>query len=128
VQREHADGELRGGFDGFGDGVGDVVELEVEEDVEAEVGDFADGIGTASGEHLETDLGPADGAGETFQDGGDLARGLGVEDENQVASHVGRAVMEGNEGDSKPKSRSGRERLARTRLRQGLAGRALVLT
>jgi len=88
VQGEHADGELGAGLDGFGDGVGDVVELEVEEDVEAEVGDFADGVGSAGGEHLEADFDPSDGALELAECGRDVAGRLGVEDEDEVASHA----------------------------------------
>lgn len=87
VEREHADGELGGGLDCFGDGVGDVVELEVEEDVEAQVGDFADGVGAAGSIHFEANLDPADGALELAEGGSDVARGLGVEDEDQITGH-----------------------------------------
>jgi hypothetical protein len=37
------------------------VEFKVEKDVKAEVRDFADAVGAASGEHLEPDFNPADG-------------------------------------------------------------------
>jgi len=87
MQREHLDRERRDGFYGLGDGVGDVVELEVEEDIETEVGDFAHAVGTAGGEHFEADLDPADGALELAEGGGDGARGLGVEDENEIGGH-----------------------------------------
>ena len=87
MQGEHLDRERRDGFDGLGDGVGDVVELEVEENIEAEIGDFADAVGAAGGEHLEADFDPANRALKLTEGGGDGARGLGVEDENKVGGH-----------------------------------------
>ena len=87
VQGEHLDREGRDGFDGLGDGVGDVVELEVEEDVKAEVGDFANAVGAAGGEHFEAHLNPANGALELAKGGSDGARRLGVEDEDEIGGH-----------------------------------------
>ena len=87
MQREHFDWKWGDRFDGLGDGVGDVVELEVEKYVEAELGNFADAVGAAGGEHLETNFNPADGALELAQGGGDAARRLGVEDEDEFGGH-----------------------------------------
>lgn len=87
VEREHLDRKWGDRFDGLGDGVGDVVELEVEKDVKAEVGDFADAVGAAGGEHLEADFNPADGALKLAQGGGDGAWGLGVEYEDEFGGH-----------------------------------------
>ena len=87
VQREHADGELGAGLDGLGDSVGDIVELEIEKDAEAHSGDLAHAIGAARGEHLQAHLHPPHGALELAEHGGDFARGLGVEDEDEIAGH-----------------------------------------
>lgn len=87
VKREHLNRKWGDGFDGLGDGVGDVVELEVEENIEAEIGDFADAVGAAGGEHLEADFDPANRALELAQGRGDGAWRLSVEDEDEFGGH-----------------------------------------
>ena len=44
-------------------------------------------VGAAGGEHLESDLHPAHRALERAQRGRDFARGLGIEDEDEIARH-----------------------------------------
>lgn len=89
VQREHANGKLGAGLDGLGDGVGNIVELEVEKDIETQIGDLTDGVRAASGEHLQSDFDPADGALELAESRRDVPGRLGVENEDQVARHFG---------------------------------------
>jgi NAD(P)-dependent dehydrogenase (short-subunit alcohol dehydrogenase family) len=76
------------------------MQLEIEEDVESEARDFADGVGSTRGVHFQADLHPADGALELAERRHDIARRLGIQDEDQVTSHRGTEWIASSLGSS----------------------------